>query len=48
VVLLVVTYALEIIIDNVSAVLTWRWMLGSVWIAGLCLSAANLAWLYFA
>jgi hypothetical protein len=26
VVLLVVTYALEIIIDNVSARLTWRWM----------------------
>ncbi len=48
VILLLITYALEIIIDNVSARLTWRWMLGSVWIAGLCLSAANLAWLYFA
>ena len=48
VVLVLVTYALEIIIDNISARLTWRWMLGSVWIAGLCLSTANLAWLYFA
>ncbi|MBL6929145.1 MAG: NADH-quinone oxidoreductase subunit H [Rhodospirillales bacterium] len=48
VVLLLVTYALEILIDNISARLTWRWMLGSVWIAGLCLSTANLAWLYFA
>jgi ech hydrogenase subunit B len=48
VVLLLVTYALEIIIDNISARLTWRWMLGSVWIAGLCLSTVNLAWLYFA
>lgn len=47
-ILLVATYVLEIIIDNVSARLTWRWMLGSVWIAGLCLSAVNLAWLYFA
>jgi len=47
-ILLAVTYLLEIIIDNVSARLTWRWMLGSVWIAGLVLSAANLAWLYFA
>ncbi len=47
-VLLLVTYALEILIDNISARLTWRWMLGSVWIAGLCLSTVNLAWLYFA
>lgn len=48
VILLVVTYSIEIVVDNVSARLTWRWMLGSVWIAGLCLSTANLAWLYFA
>ncbi|MBC8159367.1 MAG: NADH-quinone oxidoreductase subunit H [Rhodospirillales bacterium] len=47
-VLIVVTYALEIIIDNISARLTWRWMLGSVWVTGLCLSTVNLAWLYFA
>jgi ech hydrogenase subunit B len=46
-ILLVATYALEIIIDNISARLTWRWMLGSVWIVGLVLSTANLAWLYY-
>lgn len=46
-ILLLVTYAIEIIVDNVSARLTWRWMLGSVWIIGLVLSTANLVWLYY-
>lgn len=44
--LLVVTYLLEIIIDNVTARLTWRWMLGTVWVSGLGMAIANLAWLY--
>ncbi len=46
-ILLLITYMLEIVIDNVSARLSWRWMLGSVWVVGLCLSAVNLAWVYF-
>ena len=47
-ILLLITYMLEIVVDNVSARLSWRWMLGSVWVGGLCLSAVNLAWVYFA
>jgi len=44
--LVAVTYFLEILIDNVSARMNWRWMLGYVWAMGLCLSLVNLIWLY--
>jgi ech hydrogenase subunit B len=46
VVLLSLTYLAEIIIDNITARLTWRWMLGYVWSAGLLLSFANYTWIY--
>ncbi len=46
IVLLAVTYMIEIIIDNISARMTFRWMLKSVWSTGLVLSAINLIWLY--
>lgn len=38
-------YVLEIWVDNVSARLTWRWMLGSAWGVGLTLAVLNLIWL---
>ncbi|HVO84194.1 MAG TPA: NADH-quinone oxidoreductase subunit H [Syntrophobacteria bacterium] len=47
-ILLIVTYLLEIVIDNVTARMTWRWMLGYVWAMGLALSLVNLIWLYAA
>jgi ech hydrogenase subunit B len=47
-VLLIVTYLLEIVIDNVTARMNWRWMLGYVWAMGLTLSLVNLIWLYAA
>jgi ech hydrogenase subunit B len=40
------TYLLEIVIDNVSARMNWRWMLGYVWAMGLTLCLVNLIWLY--
>lgn len=46
IILVTVTYFLEILIDNVSARMTWRWMLGYVWAMGLSLSLVNLIWLY--
>jgi ech hydrogenase subunit B len=45
-ILLVVTYLLEIVIDNVSARMNWRWMLGYFWVTGLILCMVNLIWLY--
>jgi ech hydrogenase subunit B len=45
-VLLVVTYMLEILVDNTMARMTWRWMLKRVWLIGMGLSVVNLIWLY--
>lgn len=44
--LLVVTYAAEILIDNICARMTWPWMLKNVLGVGLVLSVFNLLWLY--
>lgn len=41
-----ITYLGEIWIDNVSARLNWRWMLGCGWGMGMALSLVNLVWLY--
>jgi ech hydrogenase subunit B len=46
IIIVVVTYVLEVLIDNVSARMNWRWMLGYVWAMGLALSMVNLVWLY--
>jgi len=43
--LISITYFLEILIDNTTARMTWRWMLGYVWAMGLTLSTVNLIWL---
>jgi ech hydrogenase subunit B len=45
-VLLVVTYMLEILVDNTMARMTWRWMLKRVWLLGMGMSVVNLIWLY--
>lgn len=44
--LVAITVLLEIIIDNASARMNWRWMLGTTWAMGLSLSLVNLVWLY--
>ena len=46
IIIVATTYFLEIVIDNVSARMNWRWMLGYVWAMGLTLSVVNLVWLY--
>jgi ech hydrogenase subunit B len=45
-ILLAVTYFAELVIDNVTARMTYKWMLKSVWSWGLALSVLNLLWLY--
>lgn len=45
-IIVVLTYGLEIAIDNVSARMNWRWMLGYVWAMGLSLSVVNLIWIH--
>jgi ech hydrogenase subunit B len=46
VLIVALTYAVEIVIDNVAARLSWRWMLGYVWAMGLTLSIVNLIWIH--
>lgn len=43
--LLAVTYFLEVLVDNVTSRMNWRWMLSYVWGVGLTLSLVNLIWL---
>ena len=45
-VLLVVTYFLEVLVDNITSRMNWRWMLSYVWGVGLTLSLVNLIWLH--
>ncbi len=44
--LLVLTYALEIVVDNVCARMTWRWMLKHAFGITLGLAIFNILWLY--
>lgn len=39
-------YAAEIVIDNATARLTWRWLVGPVLGLGVALSCINLIWIY--
>ena len=45
-VLLAATYFLEVLVDNITSRMTWRWMLSYVWGVGLTLSLVNLIWLH--
>ena len=46
VVLLVLTYALEIVVDNICARMTWGWMLKHAFGITLGLAIFNILWLY--
>jgi len=41
-------YFLEILIDNICARVTWRWMLKATWSLGVGAALANIIWLYIA
>jgi formate hydrogenlyase subunit 4 len=41
-------YFCEIVIDNISARVTWRWMLKATWLVGLGAALTNIIWLYIA
>lgn len=46
IVLLVVTYLVEILVDNICARMTWQWMLKQAFGLTLGLAIANILWLY--
>lgn len=39
-------YSIQIVVDNASARMNWRWMLKYVWSMGLTLSIVNLIWVH--
>jgi ech hydrogenase subunit B len=43
--LVAIVYFLEILVDNTTARMNWRWMLSYVWALGLALSFVNIMWL---
>jgi len=40
------TYFGEVLVDNICARLTWRWMLPHAWTGGLIMSFANYFWIF--
>jgi ech hydrogenase subunit B len=40
------SYFLELVIDNISARVTWKWMIKSTWIIGIGAAMTNIIWLY--
>ena len=40
------SYFLELVIDNISARVTWKWMLKATWIIGIGAAMTNIIWLY--
>jgi formate hydrogenlyase subunit 4 len=39
-------YFIEILIDNISARMTWKWMLKATWLVGIGVAMTNIIWLY--
>lgn len=46
IVIALVCYFMEIIIDNISARVTWKWMLKATWLIGIGAAMTNIVWLY--
>ena len=40
------SYFLELVIDNISARMTWRWMIKAAWLVGIGMALTNIIWLY--
>ena len=40
------SYFCEIVIDNISARMTWQWMVKVTWVAGIGAALVNIVWMY--
>ncbi len=47
VLIIIETYFVEILIDNISARMTWKWMLRTSLCMGMVLALVNIFWLYY-
>lgn len=39
-------YFIEILVDNISARMTWQWMVKTTWVAGIGAALVNIIWMY--
>lgn len=46
IIIALVSFFLEMVIDNISARVTWRWMLKATWVIGIGAAMTNIIWLY--
>jgi len=46
IIIALVCYFLEIVVDNISARMTWQWMVKVVWVAGIGAALVNIVWMY--
>ncbi len=46
IIIALVSYFLEIVIDNVSARVTWQWMVKITWMFGIGAALVNIIWMY--
>lgn len=46
IIIALVCYFLEILVDNISARTTWQWMVKITWVAGIGAALVNIVWMY--
>jgi len=46
IIIALVSYFAEIVIDNISARVTWQWMVKVTWVVGIGAALVNIVWMY--
>jgi formate hydrogenlyase subunit 4 len=46
IIIALVSYFGEIVIDNISARVTWQWMVKVTWVVGIGAALVNIVWMY--
>jgi len=46
IIIALVSFFLEIVIDNICARVTWKWMIKATWLIGIGAAMTNIIWLY--
>lgn len=46
IIIALISYFLEIVLDNISARVTWQWMVKVTWVVGIGAALVNIVWMY--
>jgi formate hydrogenlyase subunit 4 len=46
IIIALISYFLEIVLDNISARVTWQWMVKATWVVGIGAALVNIVWMY--